>query len=352
MITNLTLNNFRRFKELNLSFDSELIVLYGDNAQGKSSILEAICVISNGKSPWAQTDDMVNNKQNGNIPHMRIEMERENEKKYAFFKDNNKRQHQINRKKTTPKNFFQENSATIFNPEQIEILMISSSDRRNFIDDTIGRTNYEYYNILKSFKKVLKQRNAYLKKLSKLFYENGTVARNDPVLSVWTSKFIDLSSIISQQREDMCKKLSKANFKLRYISTIRDFKNTKEELTKQIEDSKKRDIATGYTNVGAHREDWQIHDKQDIKKFGSRGQKRLAIGKLIFRTQEVFAKENGFYPTLLLDDISSELDKMNTKEILKESLLEKQQTFITVIDPKTLPKDVQKKAQLIDLSVF
>ena len=194
MITNLTLKNFRRFKELKLDFDSDLIILYGDNAQGKSSILEALCVISNGKSPWAQTDDMINNKQNGEDQHMRIEMERKDEKRYAFFKDKNRRQHQINGKRITPKNFFEENSATIFNPEQIEILMISSSERRNFLDDTIGRTNYEYYNTLKDFKKVLRQRNAYLKKLSKLFYENGTVARNDPVLSVWTSKFIDLSS--------------------------------------------------------------------------------------------------------------------------------------------------------------
>jgi len=352
MITKLALKNFRRFKDLTLNFNSNLVIFYGGNAQGKSSILEALCVISNGKSPWAQTDDMINNKQNGGAQHMRIEMERKDEKKYVFFKDNNRRQHQINKKRVTPKNFFQENSATIFNPEQIEILMISSSDRRNFLDDTIGRTNYEYYNTLKDFRNVLKQRNAYLKKLSKLFYKNGTVARNDPVLSVWTSKFVDLSSKISQQRKGMCEKLSEDNFELRYISTIKDFKHTKEELTKQIEESKKKDIATGYTNTGAHREDWQIHNKQDIKKFGSRGQKRLAIGKLIFRTQEVFAKENGFYPTLLLDDISSELDRKNVKGILNKDLLKKQQTFITVINPETLPINIQKGAQSIDLSTF
>jgi len=169
---------------------------------------------------------------------------------------------------------------------------------------------------------------------------------------VWTSKFIDLSSKISQQRKVMCEKLSKDNFELRYISSIKNFKNIKEELTTQIEESKKRDIATGYTNTGTHREDWQIHDEQDVKKFGSRGQKRLAVGNLIFRTQDIFAEENGFYPTLLLDDISSELDKTNIKELLKESLLKKQQTFITVINPKMLPINIQKKAQLIDLSTF
>jgi DNA replication and repair protein RecF len=352
MITDITLNNFRRFKELDLNFNSNLVVLYGDNAQGKSSILEAICVVSNGKSPWAQTEDMVNNKQQDDSKHMRIEITRKDENKYVFFKDNNRIEHQINGKKTIPRKFFEENSATIFNPEQIEILMISPSERRDFLDDTIGRTDYEYYNTLKDFRKVLKQRNSYLKKLSKLFYENGTVARNDPVLSVWTSKLIDLSSEISDKRKEMCTKLSDKDFEIKYVSDIEDFSKITDELTKKMENNKKRDIATGYTNAGAHREDWNINDKQDIKKFGSRGQKRLAIGKLIFRTQEVFSKENGFYPTLLLDDISSELDKANIKEIFNKDLLSRQQTFITVINPKILPDYIRKNAQLIDLSAF
>ena len=352
MITNLTLKNFRRFKELSLDFNSNLVVLYGNNAQGKSSILEAICVISNGKSPWAQTEDMLNNMQDKDNKHLRIEMTRDDKNKYVFFKDNNRIEHQINGKKTIPRKFFEENSATIFNPEKIEILMISPSERRTFLDDIIGRTDYEYYNILRDFKKVLKQRNSYLKKLSKLFYENGTVARNDTVLSVWTSKFIDLSSQITERRKNMCEKLSNKNFKIRYISDIKDFSQITDELTKEIENNKKRDIATGYTNTGAHREDWNIHDMQDVKKFGSRGQKRLAIGKLIFRIQEVFAEDNGFYTTLLLDDISSELDNTNINEIFNTDLLSKQQTFITVINPKVLPKYITGKAQLIDLSAF
>ena len=352
MISKLTLKNFRRFKDLELEFNSNLVILYGDNAKGKSSILESIYVVSNGKSPWAQTDDLINNGQEEEGRHMRIEIERGDENKYTFFKDDNRKQYQINEKRTTPKKFFEENSATIFNPEQIEILMISASERRSFVDELIGRIDYSYYNTLKDFRKVLKQRNAYLKNLSKLFYENGTVARNDPVLNVWTSKFVDLSLEISLKREDICRKLSQEYFEVRYISDTKDFTNIKEELSTKIEDLKKRDIATGYTNTGAHREDWEIHNHQDIKKYGSRGQKRLAIGQLIFMSQDVFANKNGFYPTLLLDDISSELDKKNTEEILDHKLLEKQQTFITVINPDRLPKQILEKAQLIDLSLF
>lgn len=352
MIKNLTLQNFRKFKNLSLDFNSNLIVLYGENAKGKSTILEAISMISNGKSPWAQTDDMINNRQEEENRHMRIEMTRDDDNHYVFFKDNNRRQHQINNKKTTPQKFFEENSATIFNPEQIEILMISPSERRSFIDDVIARTDYSYNNTLKDFKKVLKQRNSYLKKLSKLFYENGTIARNDPVLTVWTSKFIDLSSKITKQRIDICTKLSTKDFKIEYISELENLKDIPEDLNKKMEKNKKRDIATGYTNIGAHREDWQIYDKQDIKKFGSRGQKRLAIGNLIFRIQDILAKENNFYPTLLLDDISSELDTENIDNIFNKTTLEKQQTFITVINPQILPQTIQDTAQMINLSDF
>lgn len=352
MIKNLTLKNFRKFKDISLDFDSNLVVLYGDNAKGKSTILEAISMISDGRSPWAQTDDMINNEQTEDDRHMRIEITREDQMHFVFFKDNNRRQHQINEKRTTSRKFFNENSATIFNPEQIEILMISPSERRLFLDDIIARTDYSYNETLTNFKKVLRQRNSYLKKLSKLFYENGTVARNDPVLSIWTAKFADLSSEITKQRSDICKALSADNFEIEYVSEISDFDNIHKELEEKMEKNKKKDIATGYTNTGAHREDWQIFDRQDIKKYGSRGQKRLAIGKLIFRIQEVLAEKNGFYPTLLLDDISSELDSENIKSIFNKQLLKKQQTFVTIINPKNLPKEILDSAQIIDLSSF
>lgn len=116
-----------------------------------------------------------------------------------------------------------------------------------------------------------------------------------------------------------------------------------------MELSKKRDIATGYTNIGPHRDDWDIFNDKDIKKFGSRGEKRLAVGNLIFEIQNIVYKKTANYPVLLLDDISSELDMLNTKKILPKKFLNKQQTFITTIDLKHIPKDIIKDAQLIAL---
>lgn len=345
MITKLTLQNFRKFQKLELDITKPIVVIHGDNAKGKSSILEAIHIIANGNSPWASSDEYLNNKQEDTSKHMRIEIQTD-EKTYTFYKDGRKRKHQIDGVNTTSRNFFSKNSATIFNPEQIEILMISPSKRRDFLDSVIKERNYEYDDIQKKYKKVLRQRNAYLKKLSKLFYEKGIIARNDPQLNFWSKEFITLAEIIRKERQNLVTDIKTKDFWLEY--EIPEYET--EDIAESLELSKKRDIATGRTNIGPHRDDWQIFNDENIKKFGSRGQKRLTIGRLIFQTQEILAKDIGYYPILLLDDISSELDKKNTNKIFSKDTLEKQQTFITIIEKKDIPKEVLDEAQLIDLN--
>jgi DNA replication and repair protein RecF len=355
MITKLSLSNFRKFQNKEFEFNKNIIVLHGENAQGKSSILEALFLISNGHSPWASTNEYVNVEQKKE-PYVRIELEKDG-KEYVYFKDNNKRIFKIEGSSVRPRTFFDNSAATIFNPELIELLMISSSQRRDFLDQTILKYDIEYEETLKMFKKVLRQRNAYLKKLAKLFYEKGVIARNDPQLNFWTKEFINSSVDIFLKRNNLCKQLSKGEYDIKYITKldldkrkISDGEYLKEVFEENLEDCKRRDIATGYTNLGPHRDDWQIHNGKDIKKFGSRGEKRLAIGKLIFQTQEIVFIKNGFYPILLLDDIASELDIKNTINIFNKQTMDKQQTFITVIDYKTLPKEILKEAQLIDLN--
>jgi DNA replication and repair protein RecF len=344
MIKNIKLSNFRKFNDIEIPIKKELVVLYGDNAKGKSTILESIILITNGTSPWASSDEYVSNTQKEEKKYARIEMDID-KKTYSFFKDNGKREFKIDGQKTTPRKFFEKNASTIFNPEQIEILMISPSKRRNFLDEVIVIMEYDFSETLKLYRKTLRQRNAYLKKLSKKFYEKGIVARNDTQLNFWTEKLTKLAKQIQEKRESICKELSSTNLKVEYVKS-----NEELEIEDALEKSKKKDIATGYTNVGPHRDDWKLINGTDIKKFGSRGEKRLAIGRLVFNKQELIAKKLDFYPILLLDDIASELDDENTKKVFDKKFLERQQTFITIIDHKELPKEVLDSAQLIDLN--
>ncbi|MGI6423271.1 MAG: DNA replication/repair protein RecF [Candidatus Dojkabacteria bacterium] len=355
MINHIKLVNFRKFKNLEIDINKKIVVLHGSNAQGKSTILESIYLINNGKSPWASTDEYINTDQSKEV-HTRIEIERDG-RNYTYFKDKQQRIFKIDGKRVRSKTFLANTSATIFNPEKIELLMISPSQRRNFLDEVIEKYNYEYEYTLKEFKQVLRQRNAYLKKLAKLFYEQGIVAINDPQLNFWSKQFVEKSLDILQERINLTKELSKNGYDLKYRTgfsidkrKISNREYLKEKLIEDLENSKRKDIATGYSNIGPHRDDWEIFLERDIKKFGSRGEKRLAIGALIFRSQEVIYNKTGYYPILLLDDIASELDTPNTKKIFNKRLIDKQQTFITVIDYKTLPKNILKECQLIHLN--
>lgn len=355
MIEKLTLQNFRKFKEKTFQFEKNIVIFYGHNAQGKSSVLEAIYLINTGLSPWASMNEYVNLDQNSQR-YTRIESI-EDGKSYAYFKDEHKRVFKIESKNTIPSRFFYNRSANIFNPEKIELLMISPSQRREFLDDTILKYDYEYESLLKDFKKILRQRNAYLKKLSKLFYDKGIIAVNDPQLNFWSDHFSLTSAYILNNRIKLTKELSSNEYTVEYKTgldfdkrKLNNIEYLKECYESQLEASKKRDIATGYTNVGPHRDDWDISKDKDIRRFGSRGEKRLAIGNLIFETQEIVYKKTSNYPILLLDDIASELDILNTKKIFDKKLLNRQQTFITVIDYKSLPKEILKDAQLIHLN--
>lgn len=355
MVEKLILTNFRKFKDIHFEFKKNITILYGQNAQGKSSILEAIYLLNTGVSPWASTDEYINLDQHSNT-YTRVESI-EDEKSYSYFKDANRRYLKIDNKNVKPSTFFNKRSANIFNPEKIELLMISSSERRNFLDNTILKYNYEYQTLLKDFRKILRQRNAYLKKLSKLFYEKGIIAINDPQLNFWSNHFSLTSAHILQNRIQLTKALSKNEYDIQYRTNIhfdgrkiRDVEYLKECIEESLEKSKRRDIATGYTNIGPHRDDWDISLEKDIRKFGSRGEKRLAIGKLIFQIQDIVFEKTARYPLLLLDDIASELDILNTKKIFEKKLLDKQQTFITVIDHRSLPKEILEDAQLIHLN--
>lgn len=355
MIQKLILKNFRKFKDQIFEFNKKIVVLYGHNAQGKSSVLEAIYLANTGRSPWASMNEYINIDQHTQA-HTRIEMVEDN-KSYVYFKDEEKRILKIEGKNVKPMTFFENRSSNIFNPEKIELLMVSPSERRDFLDDTITKYDYEYETLLKDFKKILKQRNAYLKKLSKLFYEKGIIAINDPQLNFWSDHFSLTSSYILQKRIQLTKELSKNEYDVEYRCNVQfdgrklnNIEYLKQCIEECLEKSKKRDIATGYTNVGPHRDDWDVSRDKDIRKFGSRGEKRLAIGKLIFETQEIVFDKTSNYPVLLLDDIASELDILNTKKIFDKSLLDKQQTFITVIDYNSLPEEILNDAQLIHLN--
>ena len=357
MINSLVLKNFRSFKSKKLDFKENLVIVHGDNAKGKSTVLEAIYFVLNGTTPWGGNHESFLNYENIKEKYFTITAEVE-EKELTLYQDDSSKSFLIDKKRTTKKKFFNFQKANLFSPEQIELLMYLPQKRRDFLDDLISKIDVDYEENILLYAKVLRQRNSYLKKLSKIFYETGEINENDSQIIYWTESLVKLCSKIMIKRCEIVEQLRSKTFYVEYRPSLslNFFEDMLDELElrkiylKQMKEKMKRDIATGFTNIGVHRDDWAIFSaKQDLKKFGSRGEKRLAIARLILQTQEIYKKHLDYYPILLLDDIAAELDKENSQKIFKEKILQKQQTFIATIDVKQIPKEILNKSQKIKL---
>lgn len=359
MIKSLKLANFRKFETFKLEFENNFVIISGDNTKGKSTILEAIYLITNGITPWGEYDDEFNDLQKEEDKHFRIEVISEDGKTYSYFRDNNTRVLNLDGKKVSSRKFFEDISSVIFSPERIDLLMISSSKRREFVDNILLKIDIEFGELHTKYLKALRQRNAYLKRLSKDFYEFGIIKSDDTQLKYWTEQIAKLGSKIITQRVDVLNQLNgditleyKPSITLNLFEDLSDLDSIYNILREQLKDGIKRDIATGVTNIGPHRDDWSIYQGKDVRRFGSRGEKRVAVGRLILQSLELISEKRGNRPILLLDDITSELDRKNTEISLSNKVIDKQQTILTVIDINHIPEKLKSSSQIIDLNTL
>ncbi len=341
MIQRIKVNNFRQFKSLILDTNSKIITLVGDNTKGKSTILEALHIIKNGNSPWNDFTDITNEQDTS----FRIEIDEESVIK-SIFRSEQGKVLKIDNSTTNSSRFFKNQFCILFSPELIEILMISPSKRREFIDNILTHFNIQYKNTLSKYNKVLRHRNAYIKKLSKELYSTGKVPIRTKELDLWTNQLIDLGVFIRDTRYQFFQDISSNALDIKYITTFED----SIDFITQLDQSYNRDVALGYTNVGVHRDDWEIITQRNIKRHGSRGEKRLAIIDMLFNINTYIISNYEIYPLLLLDDVPSELDKNNTEIILGKLTNLNQQIFLTTIKTEYIPKKLLDESLIIDLN--
>jgi DNA replication and repair protein RecF len=223
-------------------------------------------------------------------------------------------------------------NTVIFSPEDLQIIKQGPSERRRFIDILISQTYPTYFYKLQKLNRIIKQKNAILKK-------NGDLN----LLSVYNEKLGEISFEIISERTEFLNEIEKyfnqyinklsnnsENGKIKYISTL-GF--TKEQIIKSINRNKNNEIRNKTTMQGPHRDDFEIYiNDKDIKHFGSQGQQRTAVLALKLSEIEVIKEKTGFYPVLLLDDVMSELD-ISRRKFLTNSI-NTRQTFITSTEKK------------------
>lgn len=312
IIKSIELADFRNYDTLNLTFDKGTNILYGDNAQGKTNILEAIYVVATTKSHKGSKDkDIINfNKEEAHIRayiekeevETRIDMHLRSSKSKGIAIDGQKI------KKAAE--LLGLLNVVFFSPEDLGIIKNGPSERRRFVDMELCQLDSFYLYNLNSYNKIVNQRNKLLKDL----YFNPSLKET---LNIWDSQLVSFGSKIIERRKifidqlndiiyEIHKKLSgdKEELKIKYEPDV-DIENFETNLKL----SNERDIKLKQTCVGPHRDDFSfIAGNIDIRKFGSQGQQRTAALSLKLSEIELVKKITKDTPVLLLDDVLSELD--------------------------------------------
>ncbi len=332
-ISKIKINNFRNYKEQEIMLEKNINIFYGENAQGKTNIIEAIFLGSMGKSFRAKKDsEMIMLKED--ISTIEIEYEKKDRDGKIKIVLGNKKNIFVNGIKLKKLSELLGNiNIVIFTPDDINILKGGPQNRRRFLDIMISQLKPNYMHNLNLYSKTLEQRNNYLRQIRE---QN----KDENLLEIWDSKLADYAINIYNYRKEFLDRINekiknihseitdnKENLRLEYISNCIN----KEEYLRLLKERRKLDIIKGYTTKGIHRDDFilYINDKQlDI--YGSQGQHRTSILSLKIAELNIIYDEIGEYPILLLDDFMSELDEKRRTHLLEK--INNAQVIITCTD--------------------
>ncbi len=341
-IKKLNITNFRNYNTENLEFNKHANIFIGNNAQGKTSILEAIYVLAFTKSHrvFKDVSFIKNDAEYAKINSLINLNKKDIELDIVVSKLGKKAKYnQIELDKLSE--YLGLLNVVIFAPEDLDLVKGNPKTRRKFLDLEIGQISKDYIYNLQNYKKILKQRNDLLKSMQK------KVTKDLMLLDVITDQIVDYQTYIMVKRREFIKKIetfSQKHYKtlsssddllnIEYIPSIEE--NIKEEYIAKYQ----YDIITGTTNIGIHRDELEFFiNKHQLKTHGSQGEQRtavLAIKLALIDFIYLYKKE---YPILLLDDVLSELDKIRQNNLL-EYISRDIQTFITTTDLSEI--DIQK----------
>ena len=329
-IKKIKIKNFRNYKEEEINLEKNINIFYGENAQGKTNIIEAIFLCSLGKSFRAKKDfEMI--KLNEKNAIIEIEYKKSDRDGKIKIELENKKNIYLNGIKIKKLSELLGNlNIVIFTPDDINILKGGPENRRKFLNIMISQLRPNYMHILNLYLKTIDQRNKYLKQIKE---EN----KDEKLLEIWDEKLAEYAIKIYEYRKEFINKIiekikiihnkitnGKEEIELEYITECKH----KEEYLKLLKERRKLDIIKGFTTKGIHRDDFMIYiNKKEINIYGSQGQNRTAMLSLKLAELQVIYDEIGEYPILLLDDFMSELDKIRRKNFLEN--IEDTQVIIT-----------------------
>lgn len=315
-ITKLSLAGFRNIKSAQLELNKGVNILYGDNAQGKTNILESVYICATGRSHRTRLDSqLINFTEREAHIKLFIENKRRDDRIDVHLKKDDKKGVKGIAVNGVPirksGDLFGTLYTVIFSPEDLQLIKNAPSERRRFIDMELCQLSNVYYYDLGQYYKVLKQRNNLLKKIQKkpslketVFVWDSQLAEYGRRIIISREKFVKrISSIAAQKHNDITK--GGEALEILYRPNVQE-KELEEKTSQNIE----KDVIYGSTSAGPHKDDISFMvNGMDVKIYGSQGQQRTAALSAKLAEVEVIKDETGVSPVLLLDDVLSELDE-------------------------------------------
>lgn len=331
-IQKIFLKDFRNYSEKEIVFIDGVNVIYGDNANGKTNILEAIYLASVGESFRARkTEEMVRFGQE--VGSVSVDMRIDNDSQDVMVVVNggiimgkkvNKRKYLINGVSRRRSDLLGLLPVVIFRPEDVELISGSSGNRRKYLDNILSQVDKQYENSLSTYDQALKRRNKILDAI-----RDGISSRH--ALTFWDALLIKHGNVVSEKRSELVDYINSLFSRSDLFKSLKvdyEMSSVSEARLNQYKDA---ELALGYTLVGPHKDDLSVRDSgRVLATFGSRGEQRMAV--LAMKMAEIYFLENkgGKKALLLLDDIFSELDIVHKKEVLR--VTEGRQVVVTTAD--------------------
>ena len=349
-IKRLQMLNYRNYNVLDISLGPHVNVFMGDNAQGKTNILEGIYYCAFARSHRTSKDrELINWNADNALLSVSVGRERLDKRIDISILKDGKKAIQINKIKIKKiGELFGNFNVVMFSPEDLKIIKESPGVRRKFIDMELCQLNPKYYYNLVQYNKVLNERNSILR--------NKNISKD--ILDVYDMQLAEFGYNIIIDRLEYIKKLNKNSEKIhsditsgkeriefKYVSTIKDLENIRESFYSLLEKNRVRDCERGITSVGPHRDDFTVLINDiDTKSYGSQGQQRTAVLTIKFSSLKIIKELTGEHPVLLLDDVLSELDFSRKRYIL--STIGDIQTIITCTGIEDLYEYLDDKSKV------
>ncbi len=354
-LKHLSIRNFRNYEALELDFAPGLSVFAGENAQGKTNLLEAIHVMSTGRSHRTRQDrEMIYHDENmvfaqNAYLHTVCNHRDGNHDIEVLINQHGKKAIRINHSPISRMGDLMGHiTSVLFSPGDLNLIHNGPSERRRFMNMTLSQITKNYFFTLQQYQKALLQRNELLKQIIR---EN----KDESLLEIWDEQLVQKGASLTIQRSRYVDFLSenanrihreltngKENLMIVYDSSVSGTEGEREnQLSELLRNSKVRDLRLGMTTQGPHRDDLVISiNGADARTEASQGQCRTAILSIKLAELELMKQMTGEAPILLLDDVFSELD--GARREMLQAYIGKVQTIITCVDLESqiLNKDV------------